>query len=100
MIEEDRLSSHFAVQEIERKLSVSRGKAQATLRKLCAGGEVRSWKQPHTNGQEQGPSERIEPSEWRHREIDLMTDDDGCQYFVDVSVVDLEGQLRTPERSD
>ena len=95
---DDWLSFHSAVQEIERAKDIGRGKAQAMLRQLCASGEIRSQKQPHSNGEEQGPWERIEPSEWRNREIDLMTDADGCQYFVDVSEIDFRGWLGQPAR--
>ena len=47
--------------------------------------------------QGEGPPEVIEPSEWRQREIDLMTDADGCNYFVNVSNADLEHCLRRKE---
>jgi hypothetical protein len=92
--DDDWLNFHFAAKEIKAKLGVSLGKAQAMLRQLCASpGEVRCRKQPYilvnqgTVNEEpagQGPPELIEPSEWREHEIDLMTDDLGCWYFVDV----------------
>src|SRR5436190_19618857 len=64
------------------------------LRQLCAAGEVQSKKYrmlESKDGEEQlpMPPERIAPREWRDREVDLMTDDDGCQYLVDVSGVDV-----------
>ena len=49
--------------------------------------------------QGEGPPVRIEPSEWRQREIDLMTDSDGCKYWVDVSKIDLEHWLNQQTRS-
>ena len=90
--DDDWLDFHYAANEIKAKLGVSLGKAQAMLRQVCATGEVRSQKQPYiTVGHEaegQGPPERIEPSEWREHEIDLMTTYDGCWYMVNVSKSD------------
>jgi hypothetical protein len=87
--DEARLSFYFAVEEIERRRGISRGAAQRTLREWCASGDIRSWKQPYSlvrgEPQEEGPWERIEPSEWKTREVDLTTDADGCNYFVQVS---------------
>lgn len=86
------LPFYEAAKEIEHKLEVSAGKAQSILRQLCASGEARSQKEPYVIvGHEpewQGPPERIEPSEWCHHEIDLMTDDNGCRYLVDVDEAD------------
>jgi len=95
---EDRLLPfQYAAQEIERRLGLTPGAAQSKLREFCAGGIVRSWKQPYSEAwnkiELEGPQERIVPVEWRQTEIDLVTDADGCSYFVDVSVIDLEGQL-------
>jgi hypothetical protein len=47
------------------------------------------------DGEPQGeaPPTLIEPSAWRQREIDLMTDDDGCKYIVSVSKTDLDDWL-------
>ena len=83
-----------AVRHIERELGVSTGKAQMILRQLCAAGEVQSKKYrmvESKDGEEQLPTppERIAARAWRDREVDLMTDDDGCQYLVDVSGVDV-----------
>jgi hypothetical protein len=92
MTEKEWLAFFFAVQEIERSKSVSRGKAQSMLRQACASGEVQSQKQPyiivHHQMELQGPPEQIEPSEWRNREIDFMTDEHGCEYTVDVDEAD------------
>jgi hypothetical protein len=103
--EEPWLSFYTATQEIERRLGMSRGVAQKTLRELCSSGAIRSQKQPYTTvnsaPQGEGPWERIEPSEWRDREIDLMTDADGCRYLVDVSENDFRqwlDQEDAPER--
>jgi hypothetical protein len=101
MTEEEWLSFHSAAQEIERIKGVSRGKAQSMLRQACASGEVRSVKEPyvivHQEAEKQAPPQRIEPSEWREHEIDLMTDSDGCRYFVDVSEADFRFLLGKPE---
>jgi hypothetical protein len=92
--DDDLLDFHYAVMGIRAKLGGSLGKAQSVLRQLCASGEVRSQKQPHNTSfrdefiQWEGPPEDIEPSEWREREIDLMTDDNGCRYLVNVSKSD------------
>jgi hypothetical protein len=43
--------------------------------------------------QTEGPTERIQPSEWRGLEVDLMTDADGCRYFVEVSENDFRHWL-------
>ena len=82
----DPISFYHAYLRIEERLGLSRGASQAKLRELCASGIVRLWKQPwaYRKGsfelETQGPEESILPSEWRSREIDLMTDTDGCQY--------------------
>jgi hypothetical protein len=98
---DDQLALLFAAQQIERSLGMSPGASQAKLRELCRSGEVRSWREPYSmrNGEPQGegPPERIEPSEWRQREIDLMTDNDGCKFFVSVSKTDLEYWLKAKQ---
>jgi hypothetical protein len=94
MNKEDWLSFYEAVRQFERSLGMSTGAAQAKLRELCASGTVRSQKEPYLlvarQPQGEGPPVYIEPSEWRQREIDVMTDSDGCKYWVDVSKIDLE----------
>jgi hypothetical protein len=101
--DDDWLNFHFAAEEIRTKLAVSRGKAQLILRQLCASGEIRSQKQPHTTLPHheflrgEGPPEMIEPREWREHEIDAMTDDVGCKYAVDVSKSDFQHWLDTPK---
>jgi hypothetical protein len=93
----DEIAFLFAVREIERRLGLPPGAAESKLREWCASGDVRSWSRPYSwvNGrpQEEGDRERVEPSAWRSREIDLMIDSNGCEYFVEVSSVDLEHQL-------
>lgn len=100
---DDRLSFHSAAQEIERRLSLSPGAAQTKLRELCASGVVRSWKEPYSmvgnQPQGEGPPEQIEPSEWKSREIDLATDADGCNYFVNVNKDDFDYQVRSGQES-
>jgi hypothetical protein len=100
---DDQQSFFFAVQEIKTALGISSGAAQARLRELCKSGEVQSWKQPYSmrwnEPHGEGPSERIQPSEWREREIDLMTDSDGCKYFVDVSKTDLLAWLSSNKKA-
>jgi hypothetical protein len=103
MTDDDRLPFLFAAQEIERRLGLSPGAAEAKLRELCASGVVKSWKEPYSmvgrEPQGEGPPERIEPSEWKSRELDLVTDADGCSYWVDVSKIDLDQQVRKDQES-
>ena len=104
MKEDDWLDFHEAAREVERRFRMSPGAAQAKLRELCASGAVRSWKEPYSfvacQPQGEGPPVHIEPSEWRQREIDVMTDRDGCKYWVDVSKIDLEHSLNRAVKSD
>ena len=98
---DDRLAFLFAAQEIARTLGMTPGAAQAKLRELCKSGEVRAWQEPYSmvGGEPhgEGPPQLIEPSEWRQHEIDVMTDSDGCKYFVNVSKVDLGGWLKAKQ---
>src|SRR5947209_8060317 len=91
------ISFHDAVTKITRELGISYGKAQSMLRQACAVGEIRSHKEPYSivdnEPQGEGPPERIEPSEWRVSEIDMMTDADGCNYFVHVDRADFQHWL-------
>jgi hypothetical protein len=95
----DEMHFYFAVQEIERRLGFSRGAAEKRLRELCASGEVRSWKKPYLDvgggyAQPMAPEwERVLPSEWKTREVDLAADADGYENCVRVSKVDLEQQI-------
>src|SRR3974377_508849 len=86
------------------RVRMSPGAAQAKRRELCGSGSVRSWKEPYSfvahQPQGEGPPVHIEPSEWRQREIDVMTDRDGCKYWVDVSKIDLEHSLNRAVKSD
>ena len=97
MTTDDWLDFLEAASNIERSLRISPGAAQSKLREICASGVVRSRKEPYSfvarQPQGEGPPVRIEPSEWRQREIDVMTDSDGCKYWVDVSKIDLEHWL-------
>ena len=86
---------HEAVSQIKARLGVSRGKAEAMVRQACASpGVIRSEKEPYSmvgsQPQGEGPPEPIEPSEWCEREIDMMTDKDGCSYWVKVDKADFE----------
>jgi hypothetical protein len=101
------LSFYDVTREIEGKLDVSPGRAQSMLRQACASGEVQSQKEPYVivrhAPQGQAPPQRIEPSEWREHEIDLMTDEDGCRYFVDVDEADFRywlGQQKAKPKSE
>jgi len=104
MNEEDWLTFFEAAREIKRGLRMSPGAAQAKLRELCASGSVRSKKEPYSfvagQPEGEGPPVLIEPSEWRQREIDVMTDSDGCKYLVDVSKIDLEHWLNSAIKSN
>jgi hypothetical protein len=59
----------FARYQIQRHLDLSTGKAQRTLRELCASGDVRAIQydlyDPDTD------NEHIKPSEWLKEEVDL-----------------------------
>jgi hypothetical protein len=95
---EDEMDFHFAAQEIERRLGVSRGAAQVKLREFCASGVVRSWKKPYLDiggGRVQPMAPEWEPalpSEWKTREVDLVADEDGYN-VVRVSKADLDYQI-------
>jgi len=103
MTTDDWLDFLEAASNIERSLRISPGAAQSKLREICASGVVRSRKEPYSfvarQPQGEGPPVRIEPSEWQQREIDVMTDSDGCKYWVDVSKIDLEHWLNQQTRS-
>jgi len=104
MTTDDWLDFLEAASNIERSLRISPGAAQSKLREICASGVVRSRKEPYSfvarQPQGEGPPVHIEPSEWRQREIDVMTDRDGCKYWVDVSKIDLEHSLNRAVKSD
>lgn len=104
MADDDRINFSFAVQEIGHRLGLSPGAAQAELRELCANGVVRSWKRPYSivegEAEDMGPLERVLPSEWKSREVDLGTDVDGYKNFVDVSKADLEQQIDLKQQID
>ena len=106
-MDEDRIDFYFAAQEIERRFGLSPGEAQVKLREFCASGVVRSWKQPYliegcyVTRLPEEERERVLPSEWKIREVDLAPEVDGYGIFVDVSKVDLERQIgRGPNRRD
>jgi hypothetical protein len=95
------LPFHFAAMEIKAARGVSLGKAKAMLRELCAS-EIGSRKQPYSivNGEPrgEGPPEPIAPHEWREHAVDMMADDDGCNYFVDVNVADFRYSLKLKQK--
>ena len=97
-------SLSIPLRQIKRSLRMSPGGAQAKLRELCASGSVRSQKEPYSfvsrQPEGEGPPVVIEPSEWRQREIDLMTDSDDCKYWVGVSKTDLEHWLNSATKSN
>src|SRR5262249_26074124 len=88
MNEEDWLTFYEAARKIKRGLRMSPGAAQAKLRELCASGSVRSRKEPYSfvagQPQGEGPPVLIEPSEWRQREIDVMTDRQSARFGTPV----------------
>jgi len=90
-----------AVAEIKARRGVSRGKAEAMLRQACASEVIYSDKQPYmmvgAEPQAQGPPEPIEPREWHEHQIDMMTDKDGCSYWVRVDKADFEYWLNDLE---
>lgn len=100
--EREWLNFHDAAKEVRKKLGVSGGKAQATLREACGKGDVRSRGEPYdpATGQGQAPPELIRPSQWKAEDIDLLIDADGCAYFVDVDAEDFDywlGSLTKPK---
>jgi hypothetical protein len=89
VVPEEWLNFHLAAEEIAQRCDVSVGVAQRMLREACAQGDIRSQREPYSRkGQEiegEGPPELIKPSEWLRDQVDLTTDADGCEYFVDVN---------------
>jgi hypothetical protein len=86
------LNFYDAAKGVRKRLRVSGGVAQRMLREACAKGDVRSLREPYdpTTGQGEGPPELVKPSQWKQDDIDLMTDDVGCKYFVDVDEEDFD----------
>jgi hypothetical protein len=96
------LNFYDAAKEVRKKLGVSVGKAQTMLREVCAKGDIRTQREPYNpaTGQGQAPPERVKPSQWKQDDIDLLTDADGCNYFVDLDEEDFEywlGSLAEPK---
>jgi hypothetical protein len=95
---DDWLFFHRAVEDIVHECGVSVGKAQSMLRAACASGVIQSEKEPYTvvGGEAlgEGPPTLIQPSEWREHEIDMMTDKDGCYYFVRIDEPDFRYWLK------
>jgi hypothetical protein len=71
------ITFHWASIEIKRRLGLSRGAAQRTLRELCAKGDIRSMQYEVASDDKLGPMpipvapERIKPSQWLKDELDL-----------------------------
>jgi hypothetical protein len=90
---DDWIAFSEAAQKIEKRLNVSVGHSQVTLRNLCASGEVRSVRIKYdidpSDDSDATPVEvkMVRPSEWRITEVDL---DD----IIEVSEGDLEYWLR------
>ena len=102
MIGRDWLCFNIAANEIEQRVGVSGGVAMRMLRQACASGDVRSQRQPYSpaTGIDEGPPERIRPSDWTKREVDLECDVDGCKYFVDVDEDDFRYWLNSAIKSN
>jgi hypothetical protein len=89
---EDWISFHWATHLIQTRRGLSTGKAQRTLRELCATGDIRSILYEideylhETEGQLIATSEpyKVKPSEWAEEALDFR---DGC--WVDVSEDDV-----------
>ena len=92
MTDEDQMDFHFAVQAIERRLGIQPRGCTGKLRKLCASGVVRSWKQPYSIvGSESKKKVRQNGSSranGRAEKLTLPTDVDGYDNLVDVSKLD------------
>ena len=84
------LNFYHAAEEVQRRLRVSVGVARRMLRDACATGDVMSQREPYDpkTGAGEGPPELVKPSDWKRDEVDLVTDADGCAYFVDVDEAD------------
>jgi hypothetical protein len=84
------LNFYHAAEEVQQRLRVSVGVARRMLRDACATGDVRSQREPYDpkTGAGEGPPELVKPSDWKRDEVDLVTDADGCDYFVDVDEAD------------
>jgi hypothetical protein len=80
------LDFYNAADQIVWRLAVSEGVAQTMLREACASGVIRSQREPYdpVTKEGQAPPEFVKPSEWSKDQVDLMTDKDGCAFFVDV----------------
>jgi hypothetical protein len=86
------LNFYNAADQIVWRLAVSEGVGQTMLREACASGVIRSQREPYdpVTKEGQAPPEFVKPSEWSKDQVDLMTDKDGCSFFVDVD----EGDFR------
>jgi hypothetical protein len=88
------LPFHEAVNATQRELGVSRGKAEMMLRQPCSTGEIWSQKEPYSIVNDEwhgaGPPEGIDRQEWFDHDIDRMTDEYGCNYFVSVEKSDFQ----------
>jgi hypothetical protein len=98
--EEDWISFDWASDEIVRRLGVSKGQAQATLRELCGGGIIRAIRYPMGFVEDKfrilaeitEPLD-ILPREWLKDQIDLVDDKrfpDDMWISIDVSKTDFE----------
>ena len=78
----------WAVDRIQRRLSMSTGAAEKTLRDLCADGTIRSVRQQYSDIDEKwvGLPAIIRPSEWAQEQVDFEITDEN---FIGVSDDDL-----------
>jgi hypothetical protein len=96
------LGFYFAVQQVREHLGVSDGEARRLLREACAG-SVKSQRQLYDRrtGEHLEPPEGLTSKPWREDDIDLIEDEDGTPYFVDVDEDDFRfwlQSLSTPEK--
>jgi len=92
--EDDRIDFSEAVKLLEQELGMSTGEAGFTLRELCVSRKVRSERERYAVvGEGLGKAgllrlsepTPVEPREWRDRDLDLETEEDGSWYDVKVS---------------
>jgi hypothetical protein len=88
-LEQKWMNFYYAVQEVRERLGVSDGQARRLLREACAG-SVKSQRQLYDRRTGQGleEHERLTSKRWREDDMDLVEEEDGSPYFVDVDEAD------------
>jgi hypothetical protein len=83
------LNFYYAVQNVRERLGVSDGEARRLLREACAG-SVKSQRQLYDRrtGHDLEAHEGLRSKHWREDDMDLVEEEDGSPYFVDVDEED------------